>query len=302
MANLLNQNVALNYKGVLNLDSTINTPLDTTLRAVTDGMGTSSLLQLSTEQIGLARTVNLSAGATTPRLFNIAYTINNSGAQTGTLTGIFLNATETALNGITHYLMDLQVGGVSKFKIFNSGESVITNNMYISGASSFVQVNKLRGPNGYYQLTEGGANGTALLTDSTGLSFNRLQLGGTTLDFPSIKRNGTAIDFRLANDSGYCGINTGAINVDSFSFVVNSSISYFQYGLLIGASGSYNASSVLELRSTTKGFLMPRQNQAQILAIVAPAAGLMVYNTDLQAPCFYDGTAARWERCSHSVM
>lgn len=47
MANLNGQNIGTNYKGFLNLDSTINTPLDETLRAVTDGMGTSSPLQLS---------------------------------------------------------------------------------------------------------------------------------------------------------------------------------------------------------------------------------------------------------------
>ena len=51
----------------------------------------------------------------------IDYTINNTGAQTGTATGILLNATETALNGMTHNLMDLQVGGVSKFRVSNAG-------------------------------------------------------------------------------------------------------------------------------------------------------------------------------------
>ena len=32
MANLLGQNIGTNYKGILNLDSTINTPLDATLK------------------------------------------------------------------------------------------------------------------------------------------------------------------------------------------------------------------------------------------------------------------------------
>jgi len=48
MANLNGQNIGLNYKGFLNLDSTINTPLDTTLRSVTDGMGTASSFYIST--------------------------------------------------------------------------------------------------------------------------------------------------------------------------------------------------------------------------------------------------------------
>jgi len=48
MANLLGQNIGTNYKGILSLDSTINTPLDATLRAVTDGEGNASGLKLST--------------------------------------------------------------------------------------------------------------------------------------------------------------------------------------------------------------------------------------------------------------
>ena len=52
MANLIGANGALLYKGILNLDATtINTPLDTTLRAVTDGMGNSSPLQLGTTSV-----------------------------------------------------------------------------------------------------------------------------------------------------------------------------------------------------------------------------------------------------------
>ena len=52
MANLLTYG-SLQYKGILNLDSTINTPLDTTLRAVTDGMGNASPLYLSTTQVSI---------------------------------------------------------------------------------------------------------------------------------------------------------------------------------------------------------------------------------------------------------
>ena len=64
------------------------------------------------------------AGAALYRPLQISYTINNSGAQSGTATGIFLNATETALNSMTHRLMDLQVGGSSVMMVRNSGKVV----------------------------------------------------------------------------------------------------------------------------------------------------------------------------------
>jgi len=53
MANLLGADIGTNYKGILNLDSTINTPLDATLRAVTDGEGNASPLQLSTDAVSI---------------------------------------------------------------------------------------------------------------------------------------------------------------------------------------------------------------------------------------------------------
>lgn len=61
------------------------------------------------------------AGSANYKPLRIEYILNNSGAQTGTSTGIFLNATETALNSMAHNLMDLQVGGNSRFKITNNG-------------------------------------------------------------------------------------------------------------------------------------------------------------------------------------
>ena len=73
MADLLGNDIGLNYKGLLNLDTTINTGLDGTLRVVTDGEGDSSPLYLSTTAIGLGTTSiwdntngRLGIGTTTP--------------------------------------------------------------------------------------------------------------------------------------------------------------------------------------------------------------------------------------------
>jgi len=304
MANLLGANIGTNYKGFLNLDSTINTPLDTTLRAVTDGMGNVSPLQLSTDQVGISRTIALTAGSTNPRLFNEVYTINNSGAQTGTLTGIFLNATETALNGITHNLMDLQVGGVSKFKIDRNGATTLG----VGSSCSDFAAPLLRVGNVYFGSSFGSiqpsSQGVLRLLDGPETSFNRLQLGGTTSSFPSIKRNGTAIDFRLADDSNYADISSSRINLYTDS---NGIYTLFSGGGRITGGGgvlriksngqldminifdnfvginatSVIASAVLAVNSTTQGFLPPRMTSTQKNAIVSPATGLVVFDTTL---------------------
>ena len=61
---------------------------------------------------------------------------------------------------------------------------------------------------------------------------------------------------------------------------------------VIGGTG-INASSQLEVRSTTKGFLPPRMTTTQKNAIATPAAGLVVYDTTLGKLCVRG--AAAWE-------
>ena len=51
-----------------------------------------------------------------------------------------------------------------------------------------------------------------------------------------------------------------------------------------------NASAILDVTSTTKGFLPPRMTTTQKNAIASPATGLQVHDTTLNRPCFYDGT------------
>lgn len=323
MANLLGQNIGTNYKGILNLN-TLNGNLTTTLQAVTDGDGNVSPLTLSTGEVGISRTIALSAGSSNVRLINETYTINNSGAQTGTATGIFLNATETALNGMGHNLMDLQVGGVSRFSVSNAG-AVLANGL--NGIGFFNST-----------LLRAASNGFLLITNALGNDFNRIQLGGTTNAFPAIKRNGAAIDFRLADDSGFCSIqankmglggvspaaaydltlNTSGLTMNPvasidwgsgnarincstfdifFSTYTGSSLTekmrITSNGAMCMGTTTANASAILQADSTTKGFLPPRMTTTQKNAITTPAKGLIIFDDTLSKICVYNGSA--WE-------
>lgn len=239
-------------------------------------------------------TFSAGAGSANFRPLNISYTLNNTGAQTGTATGIFLNATETALNGMTHNLLDLQVGGVSRAKILNSGVinavSVIATGDIVVGLSSYL---------GFTGRTvfSSPSNGVLLVTNNAVTDFSRLQLGGTTNLFPSIKRNGTAIHFRLADDSAFCNIK--AANLEA-SIILNNlyydatgtlawllvssttaECNFKRSSLFSPSTGTAVASAQVQIDSTTKGFLPPRMTNAERLAILTPAVGLMVYCTDV---------------------
>ena len=71
---------------------------------------------------------------------------------------------------------------------------------------------------------------------------------------------------------------------------------YFGTGnLLIQTGGTFTdvASSLLTINSTTKGFLPPRMTTTEKNAIASPAAGLVVYDTNLGKLCVRGASA--WE-------
>jgi hypothetical protein len=252
-------------------------------------------------------------GSANYRPIQVEYTINNSGVQTGNATGLFLNATETALNGMTHNLMDLQVGGSSKFKVDNLGNIfALTGGIYSAGLTL-----------SQYVILTGVASGVLRLTNQLGTDFSRLQLGGTTNLFPAIKRNGAAIDFRLADDSAMCNIsaatfygigtftalasnniNIGNVNYNSQMLFISgtntTTVLALKNDQVVIGGGASILSAILQANSTTQGFLMPRMTTAQINAILLPANGLQVYNTTISHTCCYQGGA--WVKFNHSPM
>jgi hypothetical protein len=70
-------------------------------------------------------------------------------------------------------------------------------------------------------------------------------------------------------------------------FVLQASLSISQVGI---GTVSPNASSALDITSTTKGLLIPRMTTAQRNAISGPAQGLIIFNLDDQCLDIYYGT------------
>jgi hypothetical protein len=188
----------------------------------------------------LGATFGAGAGSANFRPLNIAYTINNSGAQTGTATGIFLNATETALNEMGHNLMDLQttISGVtaSRFSVGRARDIAFRFNQNPTNRHDLFTISRigsttipvmffgtgLAGAIGNDSAFIGSSNDYLTLGNVVGTTANNLVvisgttnaligLGGITNAFPALKRNGTAIDFRLADDSAFCNISCGAL-------------------------------------------------------------------------------------------
>ena len=60
------------------------------------------------------------------------------------------------------------------------------------------------------------------------------------------------------------------------------------------------SSALLEVSSTSQGFLPPRMTREQILAIPAPIEGLIVYNTTTKKPNYFNG--AEWNNYSGGLI
>ncbi len=81
------------------------------------------------------------------------------------------------------------------------------------------------------------------------------------------------------------------ILVSLFLFVVNG---WAQVAINTNGSTA-DASSMLDIKSYSKGILIPRMSTAQRTAISSPANGLLVFDTDTKSFWFYESTSSSWK-------
>jgi hypothetical protein len=128
-----------------------------------------------------------------------------------------------------------------------------------------------------------GANSTSSLIINSGTNW-------------STQANGTCIGINL---QPVFDTDASSFSAKYIGFYWNPNIADLQlakhYGIQTTSGGAYintttpQDSACLQADSTTQGFLPPRMTTAQKNAIAAPAIGLMVFDTTLGRPCFYNG-------------
>jgi len=266
MANLLSQNIGTNYKSILNLDATtINTPLDATLRAVTDGMGTSSPLQLSTGQAAIINGSNYKGLFIGGGVASVKYSSGTDHTANGWMSG--LNGNSSAYYSIAFGTSALY--STSALAINTDLNVLINRNLYI------------------------GFNDAAFPTPSARLQIKGVGTTSATTSF--IVQNSSGIDlFRVYDNSGIVGQGArfGDISIGNYAFqgLNVKEIANIGANIAMQATGGTGvsigtltllSSAVLQADSTTKGFLPPRMTSTQKNAIVSPAAGLIIYDTTL---------------------
>ena len=314
MADLLGNDIGLNYKGLLNLFTTINTGLDATLRVVTDGEGDSSPLYLSQTAIGLGTTsiwdntngrlgigtnspanqlstyVNVVAGSSSPTgvaienasstgYVNLSFK-NNAGTAQFFYSG---NARGSTLNNLFSFYNPSTAGYAFDQKV-SIGTSVIATGgmLEVTAASSTVGLYVKGAASTDIQRWYDSSNTLQTTIDSAGsIMFS----SGCGLK----NNNGVGVDIGHNYSSGgsgwQVGFTDGGSGASRYGYIANS-------GSVFSTSttpSTIQAVAIFELQSTTKGFIPPKMTTTQKNAITA-VEGLVVFDTTLHTLTYYNGT------------
>lgn len=172
---------------------------------------------------------------------------------------------------------------VGRFTIFNSGNAVI-NKLVDAGWKLDIAAttNGLR-------VTGGGTTSatTGLRVETSGGTGNLIVLDNGNI---GIRESAPAARLHIATGGATTAslglkVRNSADSVDILSTFGTTQV------IINSTSASLAASAQLQIDSTTRGFLPPRMTNASMLAIVTPAAGLIVYDTTNNKLNVYDGTS-----------
>ena len=290
--------------------------------------GTGNVLINTTTDAGFRLDVNGTARVqgdlTIARNINALTQINISNTTSGSNANPILNITSDVASGIFQFGKQSTLTNVYKTIaakdgfIYNSttgGDISLLNDFatgkikFAAGGVSTPQMTLFSTGNlGINTTTDAGykldVNGTARVT-GTGT--------GTTNSF--VVQNNASVQTFSVNDLGQVQIGrTTAINwtfssntltSSQYAYILSSNGSVLSTSAVGGVLGNDNGakicdqgvggsnqlpSAVLECNSTTRGFLPPRMTTTQRNAIASPAAGLIVYDTTLNLPHFFNGT------------
>ena len=204
---------------------------------------------------------------------------------------------DTAFNSTS--ALNLQIGGVNKLGASSNGINII-DRLTVNSSNVDTSARAVIKGSGSTSATT-----SLLVQNSSALEALKITDDGTSV-FKSA--SGTLMTLN-ANGDIYTGIgNNAQIQVLNSSSVISARSPSFWFRNDGGPTGQYYAnftggqfaigksttqavaSALIEMSSTTMGFLPPRMTTTQKNAIASPAAGLQVYDTTTNKLCCYNGS------------
>jgi hypothetical protein len=269
------------FQGLIKVGN--NTNVDGTAKVLSDGAGTDLPMEVSTAGVNLT-------GSPTVNSVAIANTNEVATKQDTLISGTNIKT----INGTT---------------VLGSGDIVTptTPPSGVSGAIQFTDGSAFASDaaNLFYDDTN---NNLGVGTDAPTATTHIKGSGTTSATTSLLVQNSAGTNLLIVRDNAT--INTGTINATAvvsalmvlgngfprlyYSNAANANLSLNAKNITVSTS-AYNAgssdSAVLEVNSTTQGFLPPRMTTTQKNAIATPAAGLQVYDTTLNQMSYYNGSS-----------
>lgn len=314
MATLLNTTPAATYPALIKFSD--NSAIGAALKYLSDGAGNNLPIAVSSSNVGINTTTGTG-------LLNI----KGTGASSSTTSLLVQNS-----SGVNSFLIrddglkQISNGGI-QFSYGSSGFGIGATNTGLTSGTPRIFAN-----GSDHLFIEAGNTTNALMINSPSgnvgvgiyIPTSRLHVkgsGATSATNSVLVQNSSGSNVFACQDDGKVVISSNTLTVSGYGARINnlalgflgsktisstdadSAVTITGSGVVVtggGTTGTPNASALLQVDSTVRGFLPPRMTDAQVRAIASPAVGLLAYNTDLDCPVFY--SAAGWRKVSHSVM
>jgi len=277
----------------------------TTLQNVRDRNGNTTPLQLATNRIALGTSTGTSllnfpdAGTTAADGISFGSNINLFRASSNQLSIGSLNSF------LSNSFLSTNYAATIAFSL-NSGITQTPNTLTGSSATSALSIAQTWNTTGNPALifanvtnTASGATSTLMSLQTNGINqfkVNKSNSAGVTIG------NDGATTISGSNYRAY--ISWVALRLHFKDDTGTERMNIGNEGVAIGKPDANNvASSILELQSTTKGFLPPRMTATQGSAIASPAEGLLIYVTNTNgtftAKGWWGYNGSTWEKLNN---
>jgi hypothetical protein len=201
-------------------------------------------------------------------------------------------------------LLEIQAGAISTLIFPDTNGTLLINVSTSSGSLTTTTSGSVTIPDASASVV--GLVNTGSQTFAGSKVFNSgltsvSNIRGMTAIFVQPSGGNTLTELTYSGTPGSTGSGIMRLHKESGGYAVATKLdangsSYFNGGNVGIGTTTPNASAILELNSTTQGFLPPRMTQAQRIAIISPATGLMVYQTDSTEGVYVYDSTNTWRR------